>query len=423
LPTALIGRQAELAALEGLLAERRSSGSTAVLRIAGPSGVGKDRLVAELRARLQVEGGRFVEVHCEPGGAAFHPLERALRVVAPGAVAPWNDPSLLESPAFIGAVAAKFGALLGASPLVLHLADWHHADEASCALVDQLEAARPDGEAVFVLTDRQAAPGKSADLAVAPLDPAATRLAAQSMLGGTPIHDELATELFRLSQGNPLFLQGILTQLLTRDLLEQGPEGCRSRGSLAGQALPASLTAVLLAQLAECSDAARAIAQTLAVLGRPAQRALLAEATATGNLFVTGLSELEAASIVCSQTTAASAAEIAFCHGAMSEAIVGSLAFSRANEVHSLLLSALERQGAADDPTAIEERARHALACDPAERGIRYGLLAARHYLSRYALESARQTIEACLAALPDGSPLAGDFGVLLADADRHAGR
>src|SRR5215204_6512165 len=79
-----VGRTAELAALDGAL-ERAAGSTPAFAFVAGESGVGKSRLVAEFEARATAAGARVLIGHClELGGTVFPyaPLVDALRPVA-----------------------------------------------------------------------------------------------------------------------------------------------------------------------------------------------------------------------------------------------------------------------------------------------------------------------------------------------------
>src|SRR5215203_673964 len=79
-----VGRADELAALDGAL-DRAAAGVPAFTFVAGESGVGKSRLVAELEVRARNAAARVFVGHClELGGAAipYAPLVDALRPVA-----------------------------------------------------------------------------------------------------------------------------------------------------------------------------------------------------------------------------------------------------------------------------------------------------------------------------------------------------
>lgn len=418
----LIGRQDELTRAELMLQDRVHSGRLTVVRVAGEAGVGKDRLLSELRARLQVQGRRFVSVRCQPAGVGYHPFEAALKALSPDVACPWNDPAIDSARALQAAIAETFAQVTSQSAAIIHLADWHHADEASVALAEHLAATQPSGEAVFVLTSRDES---DADLRVLPLAPEVVPQLACAMLGGTTPDDRLAADLHRLSEGNPLFLQGILTQLLSRGILENVAGKIRATGELDAQALPATLTEALLAQLEQLTDDSRRIADTLAVLGRPTDLALLAASTDLDDAFMPALAELEAAGVVGVRVDERRFSEVGFAHGAMTDAVSSALDAHRALEAHRRIVEALEalHPDATEASPAVEDLARHSLVSDPAGRGVRYGLAAARRSLARFATEQARRLIGSCLENLAEGTPLELEFSALLADADRHSGR
>src|SRR5690349_2411959 len=79
-----VGRADELAALDGALG-RAAAGVPAFTFVAGESGVGKSRLIAELESRAARAGARVFVGHClELGGGAipYAPLVDALRPIA-----------------------------------------------------------------------------------------------------------------------------------------------------------------------------------------------------------------------------------------------------------------------------------------------------------------------------------------------------
>ena len=80
----LVGRAGELAELEAAFAEVES-GSPSLALVAGDSGVGKTRLVAELVARAAERGGSTLSGECVDlgeGELPYAPLLAALRQLA-----------------------------------------------------------------------------------------------------------------------------------------------------------------------------------------------------------------------------------------------------------------------------------------------------------------------------------------------------
>ncbi len=96
--SACAGRESEIARLEEAYRATQQGADRLVL-VEGGRGVGKSRLLAELRGRVRLEGGVVLEGRCEPG-RAFGPfaeiVERALRFLEEIGVAPQADLSGLS---------------------------------------------------------------------------------------------------------------------------------------------------------------------------------------------------------------------------------------------------------------------------------------------------------------------------------------
>ncbi|MSP59666.1 MAG: tetratricopeptide repeat protein [Myxococcales bacterium] len=69
-----VGREGELVALERLHDEALATGRGRVALVTGPAGIGKSRLMQELRRRLQGRGATVVEGRSREGARAFQPL-------------------------------------------------------------------------------------------------------------------------------------------------------------------------------------------------------------------------------------------------------------------------------------------------------------------------------------------------------------
>jgi serine phosphatase RsbU (regulator of sigma subunit)/tetratricopeptide (TPR) repeat protein len=425
----LVGRQSELANVGAKVDAALAGGRLAVIRVAGPAGIGKDRLLAEFRALRQAGGARVVAARCSSGGAAYHPFDEALRALGVDPDPPWAGAREAASSrsALLAASTSFFGRLAKDGPVVIHLADWHHADRASEALLAHMEKVAPEVELVFVVSVREGT-GENR-ISIKALGPEDVRDAAIAMLGGVSLDPSLSEELHRLSEGNPLFLSGILGRSLALGLLGPGPDGWKATMSLAQHALPANLAEALTGRLVGLSDAALAVARTMAVLAHPAGMPLLIRATALApDEFAAALDALEAANVVLLQADGA----VAFAQAAMGEALLGTLTNKDLDPLRQRIVLALEHLVADDardrDPVVVEDLARHAMPWDPGGRGIRYGLAAARAHLRVYAVDRAREFLEQGLAYIEGhaaevaATRLAPAYQELLGDAYRHAG-
>ncbi len=162
-----IGRDEELRILDQLLTRAESGGGAAWL-LAGESGVGKTRLIDELRSRALVRGAVVVRGQAQEGGTApyavWSPLARWLAVIGAADTAQRSllKPLAPDLPALLGVavpdapplspaaaqtrlfdaiadlLAAECAALPPGQAMLLILEDLHLADEASLALLNLL---------------------------------------------------------------------------------------------------------------------------------------------------------------------------------------------------------------------------------------------------------------------------------------------
>ncbi|MBI4577004.1 MAG: tetratricopeptide repeat protein [Planctomycetes bacterium] len=242
----LTGREEVLAALEAALAA--AARRPAAVLLEGEAGVGKSRLVRELRHRAQLAGMEWCEAPAGWSGA-YGGLSRLVRQVAallePGSpplvrhgglvvrLAPELERSHGIAPLPTGEGGSPRDRLADAAaglvletarvrPLVVVLEDLHEAEEGLRAFAEGLAdglAAPSEGppcRALLVATARPGGPGRLRDvdglvrLPLAPLAPDSVRRLVRSMLpvaGGTAPLEELAVDE---SGGNPLSVERLV---------------------------------------------------------------------------------------------------------------------------------------------------------------------------------------------------------------------
>ncbi|WP_405552864.1 AAA family ATPase [Streptomyces canus] len=286
--TPLVGREAELARVERLLADVVGDvpGRPAVLDISGEAGIGKSRLVHELclgamRRGAAVLRGRATEYESH---IPFQPFTDAFCDLDPRAVE--SFPAAAEvAPVLSGAprrtdrfhLHRATAALLthaAGSALVVVLDDMHWADAASLELLDHLVRHPVRARVLLVLArrDRQSPASLTATLTRGTdtgtvrrtvLGPLSEREGVE-LLAPHLARDE-AVRLFTASEGNPLYL-------LT--LLQAHREGASvSRLSTTG------LGALLLDELTPLTPSQVRLVQVVAALGDHATPVLLGPVT------------------------------------------------------------------------------------------------------------------------------------------------
>ncbi len=286
LPAALrhgcFGRERELNRLEALYAEALASGGGRVALVTGEAGIGKTRLLDELRHRLQLSGVLVLEGGCREAASAYQPVIE----IVDGAVRTLGDsPTAGRGRELLEALKGRAGATLAGSP---EGASW---ELRRVALFEQVasflvDVARPR-PLVILVHDLHLADGATRAL-VAHL--AQTRLGAPELDGPTPSSVARLWGLLAVSSRDldESWLAGAAAERVHLDALDadgvraflQSPEvvaffaeatGGRPRALEAIiEARPADADELFRARLTKLSPDARALLSALAVMGRPA---------------------------------------------------------------------------------------------------------------------------------------------------------
>lgn len=266
IPSALVGREHELAVAEGTLDAVPSGG----LVLAGPAGVGKTRLIAEILERAR-RRGRPTAVVTASRAAATIPF------AAVAHLAPDVDTSdrlrILRG-------AEQWLASRGA-PVVLGVDDAHDLDDGSATLVHRVATT---GVASVVATLREGAPapdpvtalwkeGHAARLEVGPLGRDEMDRLLVTLLG-RPLDGVARERLWRLSQGNALYAHELVRGGLASGALVDHDGVWRWRGPIA----PAPHLITLVDERVGEQPAGVRDAVDLVALGEPLPMSLLERA-------------------------------------------------------------------------------------------------------------------------------------------------
>ena len=401
---ALVGRADERARLTELWrsAER---GRAQLVLVTGEPGIGKSRLVEELRSRCVQTGAVTAEAraYAAEGAVAYAPVIAWLRsaAIAPRlrrlerAQAAELAPLLPELPPSAPTSGPEqrtrlFGALAEAllaadTPLLLVADDLQWFDAPTLQFLHYLVRSAPDAPLLVAATARREeldaghplaelvsglqALGRFSEIALARLGRAETSRLAASLLHA-PLDAAQADRLFAASEGNPLHLVE------------------------AAQAPPHSggrVQAMIAARLARLSAPASELAGVAATIGREFSAPVLADASrAEAPAFVRGLDELWRRGIV----RAHEHDLYDFSHGRIRDAAYEQLGPAQRRDHHLRVARALER-AAATDPGVL---AAQYAAAGAIEDAVRWYLPAADAAQRRYDHAGAVQALERALA-------------------------
>lgn len=402
----IVGRSAEVGRLHDAVREL-AAGRGQVLLLVGDAGIGKTRLLEELRSVVG-DDAVWLEGRClSYGGLPLWPFEEMLRAwlgiaegepdIAvrtkararlgdvlgnrlPGALAslgrllrvrldpePSPDATRDDSPETVRrAFLAWIEALARTRPVVVAVEDLQWAFPAARELAELLLGVT-DRAAVLLVATMRPDPAseaarlrvrafgdyahRTAELRLGPLTEDESGALARSLAPGE-LDDETVASVVGRSEGNPLFIEE-----LVRLLLEGGALRRRRTWTLTvGETLlPARLENLLIARVDALPPDARRLAQIAAVIGRTFEEPLLERVA--GPEITDDLLELVRAEIV-REVRRYPELVCEFRHGLLHEAALSTLTQARHRELASLVGAALEEQlgdRAADDAERIAQ--------------------------------------------------------------------
>jgi predicted ATPase/class 3 adenylate cyclase len=307
----LVGREAEVTAVADALERAIDSRRCERLLITGDAGVGKSRLVEHV-CDAAAERGLVIRGRCLSygDGITFWPLLEALR-----------SASGIEDSDDRAAARSKLAALLGPEnenvferlasavglsdeqfplpevfwatrklveilsrhrPLILLLEDLHWAEPALLDLVDHVVGGAAEAPALVLCVARpdlletrpQWADVQRLDLT--PLSAEAVARVIDNLLGDANIADDARTRIVEAADGNPLFVEQLLSMMIDEQLL-RFEDDTWLLGELPPGWVPPTIHALLTARLDGLEREQRAVIDPASVIGHYFQQAALSE--------------------------------------------------------------------------------------------------------------------------------------------------
>jgi tetratricopeptide (TPR) repeat protein len=380
----VIGRERELRELTSIVTDA-AEGVDAITFVEGPAGIGKSRLVAELRSSTDVLWlrGRSIETR---DAAGYRPFAEQLRAWT-GAEPSWDalvskslslgltegDASflgllmgieldsaagerlaLLEPEALRAALYRSvwtwLNALAATGPVVLEFEDWHWADGASVQLLQHLLPLTDARPLLMLVISRPASanehalsvvPGRLHRLVVMPLPEEDAGRLLDDLVSGRDIAPQRLRAALTRAEGNPYFLHE-LARLIAE---ETGVAD-----------LPDTVRAVVTSRVDQLPTELRSLLRSAAILGRTFETALL-EQLADHRPVSVALNQLAATQLV----ERAGPDRYRFAHALTREAVYEGIPLAERNRLHKRAAGALaDVQGPASTLPAIAYHLTHA---------------------------------------------------------------
>jgi len=330
LASPLVGREAEIQALREAL-ERLQVGVGGIITIVGEAGIGKSRLVAELRKEAAPLGVRWVEGRClsygesmaylpwvdilhELLGVSVEDLHSEVRQVLRGFLEDLCPDHVDEVYPYVArmmslpledepdarlrgldartlkfltfrAVERVVEAVASANPVVMVCEDLHWADASSLDLLEHLlsltdraplllvSVFRPYRDhgcwAIREIAARQY-DHRYTDVRLNPLSPADSETLVGNLLHVEALPRPLRSRILEHAEGNPFYVEEVIRSLIDSELVvyDETTEQWQSTRRVDDITIPDTLQGVLTARIDRLEEDARRVLQMAAVIGR-----------------------------------------------------------------------------------------------------------------------------------------------------------
>ena len=398
--SALVGRDEAWQALQGELSALHE-GRGGIAAVVADAGLGKTRLVDELRRAIEGEDVGWQEGRAVPIGRtlAYHAIADLLRNWA-GITEDDEDRSarskleaavgvteLPEAAAVVPVLASITGLPLGADdrrrlrqtpgdamdhvivrttteilrsaarrrPFVLFFEDLHWADAASIQLLETvvhlagelpilfLFAARPgfpetSGRMLRFLEEQHGARLRRVELA--PLGRGDARRLLRNLVGQGDVPSEFLARIEAKAGGNPFFLEEVMRALLASGALRRDERGLHATETLPQVAIPDTVHEVIMSRVDRLSPETRQVLQAAAVIGRTVHRAVMLAVIPEEIDLIDRLVELERLEML--ERRDRSGSEFGFRHPLIQEVAYDSILRATREKLHRDVARAIE---------------------------------------------------------------------------------
>ena len=432
-----IGRTAELACLEAAR-QQAVQGHGSGWLVVGESGMGKSRLLQELRIVALVNGAQVLRGQAQANGGAYHlwaellrplllqtaptDLETAvLHAIMPDIAGLVGRPVRPAPPLAAAAAQARLHLTVvdllaraaAEQPLLLVLEDVHWADENSLLLLEQFVTRCQQMALCLVascrLYERRELLARLADLSRLDLRPLAAEAVAElsaAMLGENGRLPSLLHFLQRETEGNTFFIVEVVRALAE----EAGRLDQIGALALPATVFPQGIQQVAQRRLGRVPPPYLRLLKKAALAGRQLDFALLA--------YLAPRSRLESWLTACAQAGVlereTGADRWHFSHDKLREAVLHKIGPSWRRRWHQQIAHGLETVYAADLAPHAANLAHHFAAAGLPDAQRRYLWLAGQHAEKGYANEAAISLYEQLLALLPDDAAQKGSTLLVL---------
>jgi ABC-type transport system substrate-binding protein/serine/threonine protein kinase len=462
-PSAFIGREKEFAELQHRL-NAAIAGDCQFVAVAGEPGIGKTRLLEELKKlatmrKIRVLYGRFVELDrafsyqgfCElvqdyfrtkdTGSSAserpdfsdlapdllslFPQLTEISELRSVGSADSRIAPTVAERKAedriqVFELIARTLVRIAAGKPLVLILENLHGAEVSIEALQYIVRRLGPTptlivGSYRHTETDRRhpltrmlesfADDPRFASITLGPFSPSEHRALVESVVGASSLAEGLAEKVREATEGNPFFTKELLRSLLDSGGIAKDPSGAWTFSKAAGissDALPATIQQAVEKRIEHLPEDLRELLSVASVLGRSFEFRDL-ETLAEGMRNLDESAERLIREGILEEERASRGDRLAFSSGIVRDVLYSALSRRRRRSLHRRYAEIIEERYAGRLDRVYPDLVHHFSQADVPEKTVEYGLKLAQKSLEAFSPDDAIRTVKTALEYLQDG--------------------
>ncbi len=297
----------------------------------------------------------------------------------------------------------------GSTELFAQLAQRVSDDEAngkrvSLALVGSYRTDEVDGRAIEGMLATLHKRALAVEIALAPLTAADIGEVVRSMLGVEVVPQEFLDRVADETSGNPFFVQEIMRVLFENGSVFLDDGKWATTSDVGALQIPAGIAGVFRRRFGLLEADAQDVVRMLAVHGRPLALARLVELFGSDRAGQT-LIALEEKTMVVKMSGASVSYNIA--HDRMRETVYEDLANDDRRARHARLAEVIEEaaRGAPPEDQPLDELARHYWEAGVADKSLAYALSAGKRAMDMYSNQSAAEHFEHACALLQPSDP------------------
>jgi tetratricopeptide (TPR) repeat protein len=455
LSSRFVGREHELDLVVSFIEERFSEAREAykpILLVGGTGGVGKSRLMREVRQQIQLSRQTFIEADCYEGALSeFEPIVEVLRYVVRIAAATGGqvllekygpdlvkiDPQLAQTHGFrarpvtnadnermalleqVSEFLLRVSTLVplaiyvndlqwarpGTTDLLAHLARFIAVREIEgqpvrLALLGSYRNDEVKGQPIERLLERLQSKGDAEIVALEPLPSSCVDALLGSMLGVDELPQVFVERVSNETAGNPFFVEEVMRSLVEKGAVYLQHGAWAANAAVGELEIPSGMAQTFRRRLAQLSAEEHDLLVCLAVARRPVAPALLETVVRLdGDRIHEILRELAQRQMVA--RTPGETVLYRVAHDRMRETLYADVSAERKKQLHGRFGDAIEQVYSRDLTAHLYELADHFWNAGIEAKALRYSLGGARQAKDAYAIEMAMELFERAKKLLP----------------------